>query len=135
MQHVGRQEWLIPDMYYPELTASKNYVSHESICVLNTGDADADIFITLYFENSEPVSLRPVKCAARRTHHIRMDKQTDINGDPVPKGVPYAAYVVGQRAHRGAVLPRRYIRRPCFVHDDDRLCEITHEALLFRKAV
>jgi hypothetical protein len=93
MQHIGRQEWLIPDMYYPELTASKNYVSHECICVLNTGDADADIFITLYFENSEPISLRPVICAARRTHHIRMDKQTDVNGDPVPKGVPYAAYV------------------------------------------
>ena len=93
MQHIGKQEWLIPDMYYPEITASQNYVSHESICVLNTGDADADIEITLYFENREPVALKPVSCAARRTHHVRMDKRTDMDGNPVPKGVPYAAHV------------------------------------------
>ena len=94
MQHIGKQEWLIPDMYYPEITASAHYVSHESICALNTGDADAEIYITLYFENTEPVALKPVKCAARRTHHIRMDRQADFSGNPVPKGVPYAAYVV-----------------------------------------
>ena len=93
MRHIGKQEWLIPDMYYPEITASKHYVSHESICVLNTGDTDAEISITLYFENLEPVALRPAKCAARRTHHIRMDKQADMDGNPVPKGLPYAAHV------------------------------------------
>lgn len=93
MRHIGKQEWLIPDMYYPEITASKHYVSHESICVLNTGDTDAEIGITLYFEDCEPVALRPAKCAARRTHHIRMDRQADADGNPVPKGVPYAAYV------------------------------------------
>jgi len=93
MQHIGKQEWLIPDMYYPEITASKNYVSHESICVLNTGDADAEIRITLYFEDREPVALKKVLCAARRTHHIRMDKQADEDGNPVPKAVPYASYV------------------------------------------
>jgi hypothetical protein len=93
MRHIGKREWLIPDMYYPEITASKHYVSHESICVLNTGGADAEISITLYFEDREPVALRAAKCAARRTHHIRMDKQLDTDGNPVPKGVPYAAYV------------------------------------------
>ena len=94
MQHIGKQEWLIPDMYYPEITASKNYVSHESICVLNVGDTDADIQITLYFESREPVTLRNALCAARRTHHIRMDKQLDTDGNPVPKGIPYAAHVL-----------------------------------------
>ncbi|MFH1511748.1 MAG: sensory rhodopsin transducer [Bacillota bacterium] len=93
MWHIGKREWLIPDMYYPEITASKHYVSHESICVLNTGDADAEILITLYFETREPVALCPVLCAARRTHHIRMDKQLDLAGNPVPKGVPYTAHV------------------------------------------
>lgn len=93
MQSIGKQEWLIPDMYYPEITASKNYVSHESICVLNTGDTDADIEITLYFEAQEPITLRTARCAARRTHHIRMDKQQDLQGNPVPKGLPYASYV------------------------------------------
>ena len=93
MQHIGKQEWLIPDMYYPEITASKHYVSHESICVLNTGDMDAEIHMTLYFEDREPVVLQAVTCGARRTHHIRMDKRLDTDGNPVPKGVPYAAYV------------------------------------------
>ena len=62
--------------------------------MLNTGDEDAEIRITLYFEDREPMDAFITACPARRTHHIRMDKLKDQNGRAVPIGVPYAALLV-----------------------------------------
>ena len=90
---LGKRFWLIPDCYWPEVTGEGHYVSHESICVLNTGDVDVSVKITLYFEDREPIEGFLAKCGARRTHHIRMDKLVEASGNPVPKGVPYAALV------------------------------------------
>ena len=58
--------------------------------MLNTGDADADISITLYFEDAEPRGGFKAICPARRTHHIRLDKLKDAAGEHIPMGVPYA---------------------------------------------
>ncbi len=93
MEAKSKLEWIIPDMYWPEITSGEHYVSHESICVLNTGSEDCAINITLYFEDAEPMPLQSVLCAARRTHHIRMDKILDLKGKHIPQGVPYAATV------------------------------------------
>ncbi|MBO4368363.1 MAG: hypothetical protein J5859_06590 [Clostridia bacterium] len=90
----GKKEWLIADCYWPEVTTPGHYVSHEAICVLNTGNEDAAIDITLYFEDAEPMTGFHAVCAARRTNHIRMDKLTNEAGDHVPMGRPYAALVV-----------------------------------------
>ena len=84
----GKIQWLIPDMYWPEITTPGHYVSHEAICVLNTGDVDAQMTVTFYFEDREPIVTAGLSCAARRTNHIRMDKLA-----VVPAGVPYAALV------------------------------------------
>ena len=92
MEH-GKCTWLVADCYWPEITTPGHYVSHEAICVLNTGSADADISITLYFEDREPMSGFTAKCAARRTNHVRMDKLVNAAGEHVPMGVPYAALV------------------------------------------
>lgn len=89
---TGKCEWLIPDAFYP-VKDNGDYVSHEAICVLNTGDSDADIEFTLYFEDREPVKGFKAVCKARRTHHVRMDRIKDENGNTVPRGVPYAVYV------------------------------------------
>lgn len=86
----GSCEWFIPDCYWPEVTTPGHYVSHEAICVLNTGDADANISITLYFEDAEPRTGFTATCPARRTHHIRLDKLLDAGGRHIPTGVPYA---------------------------------------------
>ena len=89
----GKNEWLIADCYWPEITTEGHYVSHEAICVLNAGDVDAKIDITLYFEDREPMTGFHAFCGARRTNHIRMDKIVDENGNHVPMGAPYAALV------------------------------------------
>ncbi len=89
----GTTSWFIPDCYWPEITTEGHYVSHEAICVLNTGDEDAQIKIVLYFEDREPMTDFYAECGARRTHHIRLDKLKDRAGQSVPMGVPYAAMV------------------------------------------
>ena len=88
MEALGKTAWLIPDMYWPEITTPGHYVSHEAICVLNTGDTDANLTVTFYFEDREPIMHKGLSCPARRTRHMRMDKLA-----AVPMGVPYAALV------------------------------------------
>lgn len=93
MTVTGNMQWYIPDMYWPEVTCGQNYVSHESICVLNTEDLDADLEIMLYYEDREPIGPLPCQCPARRTRHIRMD-QIRLPGQlAIPRGVPYAAVI------------------------------------------
>ena len=90
---AGSKVWYIPDCYWPEITTGQHYVSHEAICVLNTGKVDAQIKITLYFADSEPMRGFTAVCQAERTNHIRLDQIKDSNGQAVPRGVPYAAMV------------------------------------------
>ncbi len=84
--------WMIPDMYWPEITSNGHYVSHESVCVLNTGSEVCNIKMTLYFEDRSPISLTS-ECLPERTRHIRMDQIVQENGDSIPKGLAYSAKV------------------------------------------
>lgn len=52
--NVGKCEWFIPDAFYPEKD-NGDYVSHEAVCVLNTGKTEARIDFTLYFEDRPPM--------------------------------------------------------------------------------
>jgi hypothetical protein len=89
---AGHTSWLIPDGYLPE-KSNGDFVSHEAVCVLNTGAHDADIHLTFYFEDRDPMDQFHTSCKARRTHHIRLDKLLDQDGKEVPRGVPYAIEV------------------------------------------
>ena len=86
---AGKKEWVIPDGYLPQ-KSSGDFVSHESICVLNTGGNDASISITVYFEDREPMESFSAVCCAKRTNHIRLDKIVDTIGNKIPVGIPYA---------------------------------------------
>ncbi len=93
MKAYGKKTWMIPDCYWPEITTDGHYVSHEAICVMNTGDEDACVRITLLYEDREPIEGIVAPCPARRTHHIRMDKLLTAAGEHIPMGAPYAALV------------------------------------------
>lgn len=66
--------------------------SHETVCILNTGDQDAQVEITIYFTDREPVGPYKVTVPARRTRHVRYNDLDDP--EPVPKGVEYASVIV-----------------------------------------
>jgi hypothetical protein len=85
----GKKVWLFADGYWDSHSTGL-YPSHESVCVLNTSKEDAVIKMTLYFEDREKMEGFVSFCKAERTHHIRMDKLLNEDGQPVPIDVPYA---------------------------------------------
>jgi hypothetical protein len=66
-------------------------ISHEAACLLNATDKDANISITLFFEDRDPVGPYRVKLPARRTLHLRFNDLTDP--EPVPRDTGYASVV------------------------------------------
>lgn len=97
MQNFGKTVWMIPDCYWPvadAAQANQPYQSHEALCILNTGDADATLRVTLYFEDEEPWENFIAMCPARRTHHVRMNTLYSPEGRQLPQGKPYAALIV-----------------------------------------
>ena len=90
--NYGKKTWLIPDCFLNSVSKNES-VSHEAICVINTTQTDAQIKLTLFFEDREPIKSFSSSCSAGRTHHIRMDRLRNENGEMIPRDTPYAALV------------------------------------------
>ena len=90
---TGSKTWFIPDGYYSSISNGKLFKSHEAICILNPGKTDANISITLYFEDRDCMTGFKALCKAERTNHIRMDNIKDANGKSIPMDIPYAMMV------------------------------------------
>jgi hypothetical protein len=88
----GKNVWMIADGYMSD-TVKGEFVSHEAICVLNVSGKDANINITLYFEDAEPMKNIKAVCKNERTNHIRLDKIVTEDGKKIPRNTPYAALV------------------------------------------
>ncbi len=93
MAAIGRTLWAIAEGYIPPTSAghSRELESHETACLLNTGDADAHVRITIYFRDREPVGPYQVTVPARRTLHLRFNDLTDPA--PVPRNTDYASVI------------------------------------------
>jgi hypothetical protein len=65
--------------------------SHETACILNAGDRDAKVEITLFFADREPVGPYRLTVPARRTEHLRFNDLKDP--EPVPKDTDYASVI------------------------------------------
>jgi hypothetical protein len=91
MNGIGQMVWAIAEGYIPDGSTgpAPEMTSHETACILNAGDHDAHILITLYFEDREPVGPYEVIVAARRTLHLRFNELEDP--EPVPLATPFAS--------------------------------------------
>lgn len=93
MEHIGHRVWAIPEGFIPDSsTGSESMVSHETACILNTGDADAHVTITLFFPDREPSGPHHITVPARRTLHQRFNDLAG-NGSVAP-GADYASVLV-----------------------------------------
>ncbi|CAA9558349.1 MAG: Anabaena sensory rhodopsin transducer [uncultured Thermomicrobiales bacterium] len=88
----GARVWLVPDGYLPAASSGEQ-VSHEAVCVLNTGGQDAHLKLAVYFEDRPPVTGIAVTVGAERTRHVRLDRPEELGGAAIPRGVPYALRV------------------------------------------
>lgn len=89
---IGHKIWAISDGYIQPKSIG-DAESHDGLCVLNSGDIDAHLDITIYFADREPMKNVFATCGARRTNHIRLDKLSDDKGENVPVGAPYSLKV------------------------------------------
>jgi hypothetical protein len=91
MEAFGRRRWAIAEGYIPSESAfsDRALISHETACILNTGDRDARIEITIMFADREPVGPYRVTVGAHRTLHLRFNDLKDPK--PVPRDTDYAS--------------------------------------------
>jgi hypothetical protein len=93
MPAIGRTLWAIAEGYIPKASSgdTRELVSHETACLLNTGDRDARVSITIYFKDRDPAGPYRAVVPARRTLHLRFNDLRDP--EPVPVGTDYASVI------------------------------------------
>jgi hypothetical protein len=94
LSDLGRRRWAIPEGYIPSGSLDPNnpaLLSHEDACLLNASDRDAEVLITLYFEDREPVGPYRIAVPTRRTKHLRFNDLTQP--ERVPRDTPYSAVI------------------------------------------
>ena len=93
MAAPGRTRWVIAEGYIPSGSTgpAPAMLSHETACILNAGDVDAHVAVTLFFPDREPVGPYRLTVGARRTRHLRFNDLSDP--EPVPRDADYASLI------------------------------------------
>lgn len=86
MDIIGKKIWAIAEGYIPpdDTSKTRQLISHEAACILNAGEKDAHIEITIYFRDKDPIGPYLATVPARRTFHLRfndLDRPARIPSD------------------------------------------------------
>lgn len=90
---IGKLRWAIAEGYIPPASTgeTREMISHETVCILNAADADANVEITIYFTDREPAGPYRMSVPARRTRHFRFNEFEDP--EPVPVNTDFASVI------------------------------------------
>lgn len=90
---IGQTHWAIAEGYIPGYGTGPEpqFTSHETACLLNTADQDAQVQVTVYFSDRNPLGPYRVTVPARRTKHVRFNDLTDP--EPIPRDTDYASVI------------------------------------------
>lgn len=90
---LGHRVWVISEGYIPAEShgPEPEMTSHETACILNTGSTEANVAITVYFQDREPAGPFRVTVAPRRTLHLRFNELDDP--EPIPTATDYASVI------------------------------------------
>lgn len=93
MKAYGKKVWVIAEGYIPTYGNGKEpeFTSHETACILNTSKEKAEITITLFFSDKDPVGPYKITVGPERTRHVRFNDLKDP--EPVPKGTDYSSVI------------------------------------------
>ena len=93
MAAIGRTRWVIAEGYIPGSSSmnTRAMESHETACILNAGERDAHVTITVYFADRDPAGPYPILVPAKRTRHIRFNDLNDP--EPVPRDTDYSSVI------------------------------------------
>ncbi len=89
---LGHLRWAIAEGYIPaESTGPEpEMLSHETACILNAGNRDAHVKISIYFSDREPLGPYVINVPARRTKHLRFN---DLRNPELPRGTDYSSVI------------------------------------------
>ncbi len=90
---IGRKRWAIAEGYIPDWShgPEPQMTSHETACLLNAGDREAHVAITIYFSDREPAGPYRITVPARRTRHLRFNELSDP--EAIPRGTDYSSVI------------------------------------------
>lgn len=90
-KEIGKRVWAIAEGWIPSGGfTDRALMPHETACILNAGERDAKIELTVFFSDRDPVRYS-LTVAARRTRHVRFD---DLSDPPIPRDTDYASVFV-----------------------------------------
>ncbi|SAK84400.1 Anabaena sensory rhodopsin transducer [Caballeronia fortuita] len=91
MDAIGKKRWAIAEGYLPPSSTgdTPDLVSHEAACILNAGEQDAHIELTVFFKDRAPAGPYQITVPALRTLHMRFNDLTDP--EQIPTGTEYAS--------------------------------------------
>jgi hypothetical protein len=93
VRSAGVKCWAIAEGYIPAGShgPEPQFTSHETMCILNTTDAEAHISVTIFYADREPGGPYRVVVPARRTRHIRFNDLNDP--EPIPRDTDFASLI------------------------------------------
>jgi hypothetical protein len=91
---IGKTHWAIAEGMIPsESTGPEPEMeSHETACLLNTADKEANVEIMIYFSDKDPIGPYKITVPAKRTSHVKFN---DLE-DPfkIPRDTDYASTII-----------------------------------------
>ncbi len=93
MRTIGHTTWAIPEGYIPGESHGPGpaMTSHEAFCILNAGERDAHVQVTVFYEDRAPVGPYRLVVPAQRTCHFRFNDLQDP--EPIPRDTPYSSVI------------------------------------------
>ncbi len=93
MKPFGKKLWIIAEGYIPAYSTGPEpeFTSHEAACLVNTGEEDAEVRMTIYFSDRNPVGPYTILVKAQRTLHLRFNDLDDPA--PIPRATDYASVI------------------------------------------
>jgi hypothetical protein len=93
MKQLGATRWAIPEGYIPGWShgPEPQFISHETVCILNATDDDAHVTITIFYSDREPAGPYRFTVPARRTKHIRFNDLEEP--EPIPRNTDFASVI------------------------------------------
>jgi hypothetical protein len=90
---IGSRVWAIAEGYIPTGSTGpgRELQSHETVCILNCGDRDAEVEMTVYFADRQPAGPYRFRVPARRTRHLRFNDMAEP--EPIPRGTDFASVI------------------------------------------
>jgi hypothetical protein len=90
---IGHRRWAIAEGYIPAQSTgtTPQLESHETVCILNAGGADAHITVMVYFRERAPAGPFRFTVPAERTRHIRFNDFRDP--ETIPRDTDYSSVI------------------------------------------